>query len=175
MVRATGRHSQITQLEEHLAGYHNSRGDRLVLDHVLHDWTPTREDLACDYAICHPCAALYLPTAKDTDLGAATKRAADKVTKYDAPCKAHDMVFQAPIIEVFGAMNKSAEDLIKTAAKLVKNELAEGTVTTWTADSFAAFHQQRIAITLQRANAKTIRYRALRDFQASTYLGVAPP
>ena len=85
------------------------------------------------------------------------------------------MVFSAPVIEVFGAMNKPAEDIIKTAAKLVKNELAEGTVTTWTADSFAAFHQQRISIALQRANAKTIRYGALRDFKSSDYSGVAPP
>ena len=75
-------------------------------------------------------------------------------------------------IEVCGAMNQNCVDLVKQASKLLSNELAQGTSTTWTASSFASFHQQRISIALQRAsNAKAIRCRALRDFQASGFTG----
>ena len=75
------------------------------------------------------------------------------------------------MLEIYGAMDQNCVDLIKRASQLLSNELAEGTSTTWTASSFASFHQQRISIALQRANAKAIRYRALRDFQASDLSG----
>ena len=56
------------------------------------------------------------------------------------------------------------EELSKKCSVFVRDKLPDGTTSTWTADSFSAFHQQRIAIALQRMNAKTIRLRASRDF-----------
>ena len=82
------------------------------------------------------------------------------------------MEFVPAILEVYGAMDAGAEGLIKKAAKLLTNELPEGTATTWTADSFAAFYSQRIGLSLQRANAKAIRLRATRDLRATGFLGV---
>jgi len=173
MVQVTSRHSQTKDLEDHLHGFTGPKGNRLVLDQVITGWTEDREDLALDYAICHPCARSYLPAAKDDDLGAARIRGGIKKGKYLGPCRAHDMQFKPAVLEVFGAMDEAALDLIKTTAALLSNELPEGTATTWTADSFAAFHSQRISMTLQRGNAKAIRLRAMRDLRASIHLGVA--
>ena len=71
------------------------------------------------------------------------------------------------MIEVFGAMSTHMEGLVSHSAQLLEDSLPEDTVTTWTADSFSAFHQQRISVTLQKANAKAIRLRAARDIYTS--------
>ena len=175
MVQATSRHSQTKDLEDTLHGYTGPKGNRLVLDQTIAGWTEDREDLALDYAICHPCARSYLPASKDDDLGAARIRGGIKKGKCLGPCRSHDMQFQPAVLEVFGAMDDTASGLIKQAAALLSNELPEGTTSTWTADSFAAFHSQRISISLQRSNAKAIRLRSMRDLRASAHLGAAPP
>ena len=102
-------------------------------------------------------------------------RCGGKTSKYEAPCQANDIVFQPAIVEVFGAMSKDFEGLIKRCANLMQDALPEDTMTTWTADSFASFHQQRIAMSLQRGNAKAIRLRAARDFQASGFFDSMDP
>ena len=175
MVQATSRHSQTKDLEDHLHGFTGPKGNRLVLDQVVAGWTDDREDLALDYAVCHPCAASYLPAAKDDDLGAAGIRGGIKKGKYLGPCRHHDMKFEPAVLEVFGAMDATAQQLIKGSATLLSNQLPEGTASTWTADSFAAFHSQRISISLQRSNAKAIRLRAMRDLRASNHLGASAP
>ena len=85
------------------------------------------------------------------------------------------MKFEPAVLEVFGAMDATAQQLIKGSAALLSNQLLEGTASTWTADSFAAFHSQRISISLQRSNAKAIRLRAMRDLRASDHLGASAP
>ena len=172
MVQATGKLSEIRGLEDRLPGFTGPKGYRLVLDQTIVDWESDHADLGIDVAICHPCASTYVAAASTTDVSAATTRATQKVGKYDRACTAHDLEFRPAILEVFGAMHEEAEQLIKRAAQLLQNELPEGTVKTWTADSFAAFHQQRIAITLQRSNAKAIRYRSARDLRAAGFPGV---
>ena len=172
MVQVTGRHSQTKDLEDVLHGFVNHKGNRLVLDQTISGWTDDREDLGVDYAVCCPCAPSYLPASKDDDLGAASKRGGGKTGKYAHPCRAHNMEFTPAILEVYGAMDAGAEGIIKKAASLLTNELPEGTATTWTADSFAAFYSQRIGIALQRSNAKAIRLRSMRDLRAAGFLGV---
>ena len=138
---------------------------------MVWDWNAGHEDIGLDFAVCHPCARTHKTAASQADLAAAGMREATKDGKYKMPCRSHDIVFKGAVLEVYGAMNANCVDLVKQAAKLLSNELAEGTSTTWTAASFSSFHQQRISIALQRANAKAIRYRALRDFQASELSG----
>jgi len=172
MVLATGKHSATRQLEQVLAGFSGLKGNRLVLDQLVNDWTSSHEDIGIDFAVCHPCAPAYRSAAAANDLAAAGIRENGKDQKYAGPCQAHDISFKGAVMEVYGAMNQNCVDLVKQASKLLSNELAQGTSTTWTAASFASFHQQRISIALQRANAKAIRYRALRDFQASDFTGI---
>ena len=151
MVQATSRHSQTKDLEDHLHGFTGPKGNRLVLDQVV------------------------TGAAKDDDLGAAGIRGGIKKGKYLGPCRHHDMKFEPAVLEVFGAMDATAQQLIKGSAALLSNQLPEGTASTWTADSFAAFHSQRISISLQRSNAKAIRLRAMRDLRASNHLGASAP
>ena len=164
MVSATSRHSATRGLENVLEGYSNSRGNRLVLDQLVKAFSRDGADHGFDYAVCHPCSSSYLSSAKDSPLGAAKKRAEQKVNKYDVACRNHDIAFNAPVLEVFGAWSDDMVKLAKSCAALVQDSLPDGTTTTWTADSFSAYHQQRIGIALQRANAKAIRLRAARDY-----------
>ena len=113
---------------------------------------------------CHPCSPAYLPAAKDSSLAAAKKRAEGKRSKYELACRSHDIEFRAPVLEVYGAWSPDMEELGKKCSVFVQDKLPDGTTSTWTAESFSAFHQQRISIALQRMNAKTIRLRASRDF-----------
>ena len=107
-------------------------------------------------------------------MGAAEKRCGGKRTKYEAPCQANDIVFRPAVMEVFGAMSPHMEGLIKECAKLIDDTLPEDTLTTWTAASFSAFHQQRTSVALQRGDAKAIRLRAARDYHAAGFAaGVA--
>ena len=167
MARATGRYSEITGLEDRLNGFSGPGGHRLVLDQTITDWTGDNADVGIDYAVCHPCAPIYVAAAATNSLSAATRRAEQKTGKYEAACRAHDMEFLPAIIEVFGAMNPTAVELIKRAARILQNELPADSVRTWTADNFAAFHSQRISMALQRSNAKAIRLRAHRDLRDS--------
>ena len=128
-----------------------------MLDQVIADWTPDHEDCGLDLAICHPCVRTYLPKAKDQDLAAAEQRGGSKRNKYEGPCRSHKMVFKATVVEVFGAMAPATVEVIKRAAQIVSNELSDGTATTWTARSFSSFHQQRLAMAIQRGNAKAIK------------------
>jgi hypothetical protein len=175
MVRAADKESQIKGLEDMLPGFRSAKGYRLVLDQLIQSFTSDGMDVGIDFAVCHPCAVCYLPQSKNNTLGAADMRCGGKTGKYEAPCQANDIVFQPAIVEVFGAMSKDFEGLIKRCANLMQDALPEDTMTTWTADSFASFHQQRIAMSLQRGNAKAIRLRAARDFQASGFFDNMDP
>ena len=172
MCSATGKLSEIRGLEDKLHGFTGPKGHKLVLDQTIADWQPDHADVAMDFAICHPCAPTYCAAASSTNLAAADRRSEQKHGKYGAACQAHDLEFQAPVLEVFGAMNKRAEKLIKRAARLLQDELPEGTTKTWTADTFASWHTQRISIALQRTNAKAIRLRAARDFRRAGFPGI---
>ena len=56
------------------------------------------------------------------------------------------------------------------------NELPElGVAHTWTSRSFRAFYSQRIAIALQRGNAKAIRLQALSDMRVDGNPDMEPP
>ena len=163
MVQATAKHSSTKGLEDTLAGFRNRKGNRLVLDQLVRGFGANGTDVGVDFAICNPCASTYLQAAKNKELAAADARCGGKIGKYDVPCKAHDIEFRPAVIELFGAMSPHMEGLISHAAQLLEDSLPEDTVTTWTADSFSAFHQQRISVALQKANAKSIRLRSARD------------
>ena len=81
VVLATSKLSETRQLEDRLHGFVNSKGNRLVLDQIIIDWTPDHEDYGLDLAICHPCVRSYLPRAKDEDLAAAEQRGGGKMKK----------------------------------------------------------------------------------------------
>jgi hypothetical protein len=138
-----------------------------VLDQLVRGFGANGTDVGVDFAICNPCATTYLQAAKNKELAAAVARCGGKTGKYDLPCKAHDIEFRPAVIELYGAMSQHMEGLISHSAQLLEDSLPEDTVTTWTADSFSAFHQQRISIALQKANAKAIRLRAARDIFTS--------
>jgi hypothetical protein len=167
MVRAAGKESSTKGLEDSLPGFRSAKGYRLVLDQLIQSFTPDGTDVGLDFAVCHPCATSYLPHSKNNTLGAADERCGGKNSKYLAPSQANDISFRPAVMEVFGAMSQHMEGLIKECATLVKDSLPEDTITTWTAESFSAFHQQRISIALQRGNAKAIRLRAARDIHAA--------
>lgn len=171
MVQATSKHSSTKGLEDLLPGFTNSRGHRLVLDQHIAGFETDGSSVGLDFAVCNPCAPAYLPAAKQNELAAAEARCKQKTNKYDVACRAHSITFRPAVMEVFGAMSQHMEGLITKAAKIMEDALPEGTNTTWTADSFSAFHQQRLSITLQRANAKAIRLRAARDIHAAGRLG----
>jgi hypothetical protein len=167
MVRAVDKQSNTKGLEDVLAPFKNGKGDRLVLDQLIYSFTRGGTDFGVDYAVCHPTAACCLRGARDKCLAAAESRGHGKVTKYDPACRSHDIEFQPAIIETFGAWGEGMDKIATSCSRLVVDTLPEGTATTWTADSFSAYHQQRIAITVQRGNAKAIRLRSARDFRAS--------
>ena len=169
MVRAAGKESRTNGLEDMLPGFRSPKGYRLVLDQLIQSFTSDGMDVGIDFAVCHPSAVSYLNNSKNNTLGAAEKRCGGKRTKYEAPCEANDIVFRPAVMEVFGAMSPHMEGLIKSCAQLIDDSLPEDTLTTWTAASFSAFHQQRISIALQRGNAKAIRLRAARDFHAAGF------
>ena len=125
MVKASGKHSSKDGLEDVLPGFSNSKGNRLVLDQLITDWTTDREDVGIDVAVCHPCASSesYVGIAKNTDLGAADKWCGFKDNKHKHPCCRHDIVFKPAVLEVFGAMSEQTVGLIKRAASLLEDEL----------------------------------------------------
>ena len=48
MVLATGKHSATRQLEQVLAGFSGPKGNRLVLDQLINNWTSGHKDVGID-------------------------------------------------------------------------------------------------------------------------------
>ena len=94
---------------------------------------------------------------------------------YKEASEGEGYAFTPVAFEAYGAFGDSATKYLDRATDIIQNELPEGTVTTWTTQSFRAFYAQRFSVALQRGNARAIRLRATRDMRVDGRAGHEPP
>jgi hypothetical protein len=170
MLRTAGAITRTTGLSDTLAHRDGRTGRKLVPDAVALTWEDDGRDTCFDLAVTHPAAASYVHNASTSSLHSADLRETMKNNKYLDACRCEGMAFQPLVLETYGAVGQGAEKTIKKAVALIKTKLPEDAlsklgVNTWTASSFHLHFLQRIAIALQRGNAKCILKRAARDFR----------
>jgi hypothetical protein len=144
-------------------------------DQKIHEWTEDGRHCLLDYAICHPCATSYVAAASRTELATAKHVEKVKDTQYKEASESEGYAFSPVVLETYGAHGECAEAYLDRATAILNNELPEGTAHTWTSRSFRAFYSQRIAIALQRGNAKAIRLQALSDMRVDGNPDMEPP
>jgi hypothetical protein len=166
MVRASGTFSSVSGLQTHLEGHLGRDGKRLIPDQLAHEWGEDGLHTLFDYAVCHPCASSYVGQAASTSGAAADNRQRRKRDKYAGACSHEGFNFRAPIFETFGAYSAHMGQFMTEAQQRAANQLPDGTIHTWTSAKFSQYYRQRFSVSLQRGNAKAIRYRSTRDFSA---------
>ena len=118
--------------------------------------------LAIDVSVCYAEAKSNLPktrreVGKTIMFSALAKRAAAKVNKYRGSCAEQDIRFEPFVLESHGAMHSSAsavlDDLVKYGAAVLGCEEAE----------LSGYMRRRVAIALQRGNAKLDRMAVMKS------------
>lgn len=118
--------------------------------------------LAIDVSVCYAEAKSNLPktrreVGKTKMFSALAKRAAAKVNKYRGSCAEQDIRFEPFVLESHGAMHSSAsavlDDLVKYGAAVLGCEEAE----------LSGYMRRRVAIALQRGNAKLDRMAVMKS------------
>ena len=155
--------------------WQNNRGEALVPDQKIHEWSEDGRHMLADYNVCHPCASSYVAAASREQLKTAERSEREKVRQYEAACQGEGYAFSPIVFESFGAFGASATTFLDRATDIIRNELPEGTVNTWSTMSFRSFYAQRFSVALQRGNARAIRLRATRDMRVDGQVGVEPP
>ena len=75
---------------------------------------------------------------------------------YLAASKAIGKDFIPLAFETFGAWGPAAQHFFADLKRIMQNKLPKDTAHTWTSDSWASCHAQKIATALQRGNADAI-------------------
>jgi hypothetical protein len=153
----------------------DGRMAELVPDQLVERMGPGGKDLLTDTSVICPVAATYLQIGR-TALGAAKKRETTKDATYLQPSQSIGKDFIPLVFETYGAWGPGVQKFFTQLKNIMKNKLPQDTAHTWTSDSWASYHAQKISIALQRGNADTLLRRARRDFRAThTQDGCLPP
>jgi hypothetical protein len=144
---------------EPLAGSHHNR--RFRYDISIERADGWGRDVKLDISVRNPLAKKLLPQSSKHRLYAAELGADQKRKHYNTFVHANsDLKFIPIIVESFGAMHLEVRNFIASLAERANNLPPDSA--TFAAPTFAAYWTQRIAVCLQRENAKLTRAIILR-------------
>jgi hypothetical protein len=111
-------------------------------------------DVVIDVSVSMPSAVSFRDAAAKKPLSAALGREKIKRNKYEYNCRAHNLLFQPFVLEVFGAFGREASKLLTTLARFA--EVHDRHLDERVALLFRQQFQQSISVALQSANADVL-------------------